>query len=278
MLNHRLKARKSAIMSGRGSSVHHSAAHSSNGNPPTSTSASGSKPPTSSTTLNGLPPPRKDLPARSSPSPTTGFVAVNTSRPTADAGSASLPERVLDHNPKPPPSQAVHADLLRRFSSTQHQHQTVSSHQSPHSAPKPSSKPSTPAARPAGSQHHTPGSAAYHTGSSKKGFSTPSAADDGPYKALMLAKMEHLDKGDRVTPPCDRCRRLGMDCRRNLTACMGCTRKHAKCTWLDVREGEMDEEGDEKGGRKEKRERERERERERDEVERFGARLGEERG
>ena len=63
--------------------------------------------------------------------------------------------------------------------------------------------------------------------------------DSGPYKAEMLSRMEGLQRGDRVLPPCDRCRRLQMDCLKNLTACQGCTRKHAKCSWKDVTEQEL---------------------------------------
>ncbi|KAL8997094.1 MAG: hypothetical protein Q9169_003530 [Polycauliona sp. 2 TL-2023] len=63
--------------------------------------------------------------------------------------------------------------------------------------------------------------------------------DSGPYKSDMMARMEQLNRGDRVRPPCDRCRRLHMDCLKNLTACMGCTRKHAKCSWKDVNEQEL---------------------------------------
>lgn len=51
--------------------------------------------------------------------------------------------------------------------------------------------------------------------------------------------MEGIQKGDRVLPPCDRCRRLHMDCLKNLTACMGCTKKHAKCSWKEVRDVEL---------------------------------------
>lgn len=66
--------------------------------------------------------------------------------------------------------------------------------------------------------------------------------DDGcPYKLEMVAQMEELQRGNRIMPPCDRCRRLHMDCLKNLTACMGCTKKHAKCTWKDVREEELHE-------------------------------------
>lgn len=75
-----------------------------------------------------------------------------------------------------------------------------------------------------------------------QGQNLPASAekdDGGPFKTEMVARMEALAKGERVMPPCDRCRRLHMDCLKNLTACMGCTKKHAKCAWRDVREGEL---------------------------------------
>lgn len=65
--------------------------------------------------------------------------------------------------------------------------------------------------------------------------------DSGPYKAEMVTRMEQLQRGDRIQPPCDRCRRLHMDCLKNLTACMGCTKKHAKCAWKDVNDEELRE-------------------------------------
>jgi len=77
----------------------------------------------------------------------------------------------------------------------------------------------------------------------------PAEKDDGgPYKAEMVGRMEHLQRGDRVLPPCDRCRRLHMDCLKNLTACMGCTKKHAKCAWREVEEEEMLEGREEHAG------------------------------
>ena len=82
-----------------------------------------------------------------------------------------------------------------------------------------------------------------NTPSSLLNFNRPSPADrfddSGPYKAEMLARMDQLQRGDRVLPPCDRCRRLHMDCLKNLTACQGCTRKHAKCSWKDVTDQEL---------------------------------------
>ncbi|KAJ5247373.1 hypothetical protein N7468_002356 [Penicillium chermesinum] len=47
-----------------------------------------------------------------------------------------------------------------------------------------------------------------------------------PLQTEMIAHMEELQRGERVVPPCDRCRRLHMDCVKNLTACVGCTKKH----------------------------------------------------
>ena len=64
--------------------------------------------------------------------------------------------------------------------------------------------------------------------------------DGGPFKTEMVVRMESMRRGERVLPPCDRCRRLHMDCLKNLTACMGCTKKHAKCSWRDVRPDELE--------------------------------------
>ncbi|KZF19690.1 hypothetical protein L228DRAFT_271009 [Xylona heveae TC161] len=69
--------------------------------------------------------------------------------------------------------------------------------------------------------------------------SLPDREEKDTVRAEMVARMEHLARGDRVIPPCDRCRRLHMDCLKNLTACIGCTKKHAKCCWKDVKEGEL---------------------------------------
>lgn len=63
--------------------------------------------------------------------------------------------------------------------------------------------------------------------------------DGGPFKTEMVRRMDNMWKGDRVIPPCDRCRRLHMDCLKNLTACMGCTKKHAKCSWKEVKASEL---------------------------------------
>jgi len=59
-------------------------------------------------------------------------------------------------------------------------------------------------------------------------------------RALMATKIEKLGRGDVITPPCDRCRRLKFECTKHLTACQACTKKHAKCSWKDLKGGELD--------------------------------------
>lgn len=65
-------------------------------------------------------------------------------------------------------------------------------------------------------------------------------AIESHYKIIMAGRLEKLSRGDRITPPCDRCRRLRFECTKHLTACQACTKKHAKCSWKDIREHELD--------------------------------------
>ncbi|TKA81037.1 hypothetical protein B0A55_02491 [Friedmanniomyces simplex] len=62
----------------------------------------------------------------------------------------------------------------------------------------------------------------------------PALESSQPFRPLCQAHMDGLPRGHRVLPPCDRCRRLRMDCVKNLTSCAGCTKKHARCHWRDV--------------------------------------------
>lgn len=59
------------------------------------------------------------------------------------------------------------------------------------------------------------------------------------YRALVTARIERLPKGAAIEPPCDRCRRLKTPCTKQLTACQGCTRKHARCTWRQLSEDDI---------------------------------------
>ena len=67
----------------------------------------------------------------------------------------------------------------------------------------------------------------------------PALESSQPFRPLCQGHMDSLPRGQRVMPPCDRCRRLRMDCVKNLTSCAGCTRKHARCHWRDVTREEL---------------------------------------
>lgn len=63
--------------------------------------------------------------------------------------------------------------------------------------------------------------------------------DIGPLIPIITTRIEKLSKGDEITPPCDRCRRLRITCVKNLTACQGCTKKHCKCNWKHLTDEEI---------------------------------------
>ncbi|KAK7715386.1 hypothetical protein SLS64_004086 [Diaporthe eres] len=68
------------------------------------------------------------------------------------------------------------------------------------------------------------------------------AQSDDPsdtHRSLVTARIEKLAKGDTIHPPCDRCRRLRVQCIKHLTACQGCTKKHAKCGWKTISDDEL---------------------------------------
>lgn len=67
----------------------------------------------------------------------------------------------------------------------------------------------------------------------------PSQEVSQPYRAICQSHMESLPRGSRIMPPCDRCRRLKMDCLKNLSSCGGCTKKHARCHWKEVSRQEV---------------------------------------
>ncbi|KAK3681868.1 hypothetical protein LTR37_020798 [Vermiconidia calcicola] len=102
--------------------------------------------------------------------------------------------------------------------------------------------------RPLVNSNHRPSSSAgaqiYPTGHTplKHNFSRPlppALESSQPFRPLCQAHMDGLPRGQRVLPPCDRCRRLRMDCVKNLTSCAGCTKKHARCHWRDVSRDEL---------------------------------------
>ncbi|KAL8675615.1 MAG: hypothetical protein Q9168_000127 [Polycauliona sp. 1 TL-2023] len=193
---------------------------------------------------------------RMSVSPPSGFVAVNQRTSHQDTGytdPASLSGLMSSMRPANSTSMhsaspAVRAELLSKFFTNSDRGSVLdlrggmssSSVVRPPSSSKAKMKHTTDeqGATVSGSPipiPHTPSNLL----SSSKSSAQDRFEDSGPYKSDMMARMEQLNRGDRVQPPCDRCRRLHMDCLKNLTACMGCTRKHAKCSWKDVSEQEL---------------------------------------
>ena len=227
-LKHRLTARKNAIVSRR------------------EAEASGALDAAKSTNVLGNESER-------SASPTSGFVAVN-SRPTISKdnnlanGGASLTNGKAYTASTASPS--TRAELLTYFNSQRERltdfasNDYVSSGGSRTHGSKSKSKPTNNDIDYASILLNSASPVAIpSTPSNLVHYNRPAPAerydDSGPYKAEMLSRMDSMQRGDRVLPPCDRCRRLHMDCLKNLTACLGCTKKHAKCSWKEVTDQEL---------------------------------------
>ena len=203
---------------------------------------------------------------RNSTSPKSGFIAVNSryslshDRPSQHNGSSHEYPRTTTQSltnggsPVHGASAATRAELLTKFHSSSDRSSSeleaarrsslVNSRSSLPPKPKNSFKPYADSMEYAGALLSAASPVPIpNTPASLLPYVKPAPIDryedNGPYKADMMARMEQLNRGDRVQPPCDRCRRLHMDCLKNLTACMGCTKKHAKCSWKDVEEQEL---------------------------------------
>lgn len=202
---------------------------------------------------------------RPSASPTSGFTAVNTRPQITNGQSGSYTGSPQEHPRSTAPvngnahhgaSAATRAELLSKFHTSSERaslanEQDASRNLSTLSHRRSSMPSKSRSKQTSGEQADYPGMplgaaspvAIPSTPSALLPFvkSTPADRfdDSGPFKADMMLRMEQLNRGDRVQPPCDRCRRLHMDCLKNLTACMGCTKKHAKCSWKDVEEQEL---------------------------------------
>lgn len=255
-LNHRLKNRKNAIISRREAEAPTGEEHSAARSPTKSGHARvADMGPSSHSTTNGE--------SRSSASPSSGFVAVNARHALPHDGpphdgiapdSARMANvTVVNGTSLHGASATTRAELLGKFllttkeraASMDHDRSTTSvgrASGTPKSRSKPTSEPADPAALLLQSASPVP---IPTTPCALLPYAKPTAAerfdDSGPYKAEMVTRMEQLQRGDRIQPPCDRCRRLHMDCLKNLTACMGCTKKHAKCAWKDVTDDELRE-------------------------------------
>ncbi|KAI2619682.1 hypothetical protein GGR54DRAFT_603176 [Hypoxylon sp. NC1633] len=134
------------------------------------------------------------------------------------------------------PGYDLHADLLQQF--------LAPSQSSSHRISSASSVPPTPNAmataastpRPSMQQPTLMGSTRPSPGYPAE----PAVKDiEEENRALVTTKIEKLARGDAIHPPCDRCRRLKTQCIKHLTACQGCTRKHARCVWKGLTEEEV---------------------------------------
>lgn len=187
----------------------------------------------------------------------SGRKAAISSRRSLSTQSHSAPQYSPPNQQRPPPSSGLnpaydlHADLLQQFlaPTTYEQNGRVVS-QLP-SGPPPSdvSRAPTLPSTITSSQAHilTPNSRrspAYSAGSPsrREGTAPISTTEESqvPYRSRIQSHVEELAKGDRISPPCDRCRRLNVECIKNLTSCQGCTKRHAKCTWKSVTDDEIE--------------------------------------
>ncbi|KAH1370889.1 hypothetical protein KXW75_002529 [Aspergillus fumigatus] len=260
-LNHRLKNRRTAIVTRRENDASLKAHQ-----PPQPHQLPQPQQPRSLSPIwrdatGAVPNPLNGNPPSNAHSPSTGFVAVNTSR--MNPGEPPVEENalssqfmfshsntdnvtIINGTSIKGASPTTRAELMKKFFTTQDR-QARSYEESTGSANRQSSRP-RPRASDAGEYNmYNPAPTTVAIPSTPSSLLPPPKAnnmekdDGGPFKMEMVARMEELQRGERILPPCDRCRRLHMDCLKNLTACMGCTKKHAKCSWKDVKEEELRE-------------------------------------
>lgn len=116
------------------------------------------------------------------------------------------------------PTYDVHAELLAQFSATESSAVPAPPHPSRDMSRGAAPRPPPPPPR-------------------TRSFQADYAAT--PYAPLILANLARLQRGMEVEPPCDRCRRLHVSCMKHQSACTGCTKKHTKCTWINVTDNEL---------------------------------------
>ncbi|GAB1200222.1 hypothetical protein APSETT444_009592 [Aspergillus pseudonomiae] len=193
-------------------------------------------------------------------SPSAGFVAVNTGRPGGEPtteDNALSQQFMFSHSNTDNvtiingtsikgASPTTRAELMKKFFTTQDR-QSRSYEEGTGSQNRQSSRPRPRASDATEYNMYTPAPTTVAIPNTPSSLLPPPKShhhekdDGGPFKMEMVARMEELQRGERILPPCDRCRRLHMDCLKNLTACMGCTKKHAKCSWKDVKAEELQE-------------------------------------
>ncbi|KAE8151965.1 hypothetical protein BDV25DRAFT_151869 [Aspergillus avenaceus] len=249
-LNHRLKNRRTAIVTRRENDL---SLHSQQQQPQRSISPAWRD-------ANGNQHPLNGSSHSNTQSPSAGFVAVNTGRsggePTAEENPLSSQfmfshsntdnVTIINGTSIKGASPTTRAELMKKFFTTQDR-PSRSYEETTGSQNRQSSRPRPRASDAAEYNMYTPAPTTVAIPNTPSSLLPPPKShhhekdDGGPYKMEMVARMEELQRGERILPPCDRCRRLHMDCLKNLTACMGCTKKHAKCSWKDVKAEELRE-------------------------------------
>ncbi|KAI0172428.1 hypothetical protein GGR52DRAFT_405975 [Hypoxylon sp. FL1284] len=133
------------------------------------------------------------------------------------------------------PGYDLHADLLQQF--------LAPSQTSGHRISSASSVPPTPAMGTAASTPRAsiPQQALLGSNRPSPGYSVEPAVRDleEENRTLVTGRIEKIARGGVIQPPCDRCRRLKTQCIKHLTACQGCTKKHARCVWKGLTEEEV---------------------------------------
>ena len=252
-LNHRLKNRKNAIISRREAEAPATEDYSVQ-SPKASSSSRLADMGQLSSQVNGG--------RRSSASPSSGFVAVNSKQAVSETihdGYSHDPSRIanvtiVNGTSLHGASAATRNELLSKFFTNNERIASSDLESRRSSVPASRSTGASKSKSKASSENVDYANILLNSASPVPIPSTPSSLlpyvkpspadrsdDSGPYKAEMVTRMEQLQRGERIQPPCDRCRRLHMDCLKNLTACLGCTKKHAKCSWKDVIDDELRE-------------------------------------
>lgn len=168
---------------------------------------------------------------------------------TPSGGSSKFSPINPGHSPRNPalsPSYDLHSDLLQQFtaaSASLYESRSVSgASTSAFSTAMPTS-PSMSSLH----QHRLSGQSARSNAGSGTGpaptdtpqVTSPDSSQVEALRVLITQRTDRLQKGEPINPPCDRCRRLRLACVKHLTACQGCTKKHAKCSWRGVSEEEV---------------------------------------
>ncbi|KAI8722549.1 hypothetical protein NCS52_00398900 [Fusarium sp. LHS14.1] len=129
----------------------------------------------------------------------------------------------------------LHADLLQQFL-------TASASPPPSRSTSVTGVPLTTLSQrsPSHSTTYTQAHVPRFSGTSTESLMQPAVdSRETAFRSLITQRTDQLGKGDAINPPCDRCRRLRVDCIKHLTACSGCTKKHAKCSWKTVTDEEF---------------------------------------